>query len=259
METTATFVPHAGEDGEGEWDLHSPTISSTKWWIGGAGETSTHAAVYARLLCGGVDHGVHTFVVQLRDPDTGSLMPGVHVGDVGAKYGRNGIDNGWIRFHHVRLPARAQLRRWAKVAPDGTYTRAVSAKNNAMAYGALLMGRASMIGDCAAYLSMATTVAVRWAVGRRQGARQQADGLPPQLMDFKTHQAKLMPLVAYAYALTVTSHRMKAMYDNVRCPCACAPLHDAAHLPARARAHTRSVWRPAMRFVCAAHEWLGLG
>jgi acyl-CoA oxidase len=90
LQTTATFVPGAGPDGEGEWDIHTPTITATKWWIGGAGETATHCSVYARLLTGGVDHGVHTFVVQLRDTETHAKMPGVRVGDLGHKMGRNG-------------------------------------------------------------------------------------------------------------------------------------------------------------------------
>jgi len=31
-----------------------------------------------------------------------ALHAGVRIGDLGAKFGRNGIDNGWIQFHHVR-------------------------------------------------------------------------------------------------------------------------------------------------------------
>jgi hypothetical protein len=51
--------------------VHSPTLSSTKWWPGGLGKTSTHAIVMARLMlpdaAGGrtVDHGPHAFIVQV--------------------------------------------------------------------------------------------------------------------------------------------------------------------------------------------------
>jgi hypothetical protein len=31
----ARFVPGAGEDGDGEFDIHTPSISASKWWIGG--------------------------------------------------------------------------------------------------------------------------------------------------------------------------------------------------------------------------------
>lgn len=38
LETTATYVPEADE-----FEIHSPTLTSTKWWAGGLGKTSTHA------------------------------------------------------------------------------------------------------------------------------------------------------------------------------------------------------------------------
>jgi hypothetical protein len=46
--------------------------------------------------------GVHTFVVQLRSLEDHSVLPGIRLGDCGAKMGRNGLDNGWIQFDHVR-------------------------------------------------------------------------------------------------------------------------------------------------------------
>jgi acyl-CoA oxidase len=69
LQTRATYHPPpagAASDVDGEFEVHTPTVEATKWWIGGAGETSTHAAVYARCIAGGVDHGVHTFMVQVR-------------------------------------------------------------------------------------------------------------------------------------------------------------------------------------------------
>jgi hypothetical protein len=48
-----------------EFILHSPTLTSTKWWPGGMGKTATHAVVMARLIVGGRDHGPHAFIVQV--------------------------------------------------------------------------------------------------------------------------------------------------------------------------------------------------
>ena len=45
LETTATYDPETQE-----FILHSPTLTSTKWWPGGMGKTSTHAVVMARLF-----------------------------------------------------------------------------------------------------------------------------------------------------------------------------------------------------------------
>jgi hypothetical protein len=88
------------------------------------------------------------------------------------------------------------------------------------------------VQDSAATLQVALTIAIRWAVARRQGepitsVEQQKLPAPPspaatgalphptaepQLLDYVTHQAKLMPLLATAYAFVFTAHRMKARY-----------------------------------------------
>ena len=46
--------------------IHSPTDTATKFWIGGAGQTATHAVVFAQLILHGERKGVHSFVVPVR-------------------------------------------------------------------------------------------------------------------------------------------------------------------------------------------------
>jgi acyl-CoA oxidase len=52
FETTATY-----DKSTQEFVVNSPTVSSTKWWIGMAAQTATHSVVFARLLIGKEDHG----------------------------------------------------------------------------------------------------------------------------------------------------------------------------------------------------------
>jgi acyl-CoA oxidase len=47
-----------------QFDLHTPDIASTKWWIGGLGIMATHSTVQARLIIKGVDYGPHLFITQ---------------------------------------------------------------------------------------------------------------------------------------------------------------------------------------------------
>ena len=62
LETTAAYLPESQE-----FEIHSPTLTSTKWWIGGLGKTATHGIVQAKLILpGGKDMGLHLFLVQLR-------------------------------------------------------------------------------------------------------------------------------------------------------------------------------------------------
>lgn len=90
IRTTAHYDPTTEE-----FIIHSPDFEAAKFWVGNMGKTATHAVVFAQLYTpGGQCHGLHSFVVQIRNPKTLLPMPGVMVGDIGKKLGLNGVDNG---------------------------------------------------------------------------------------------------------------------------------------------------------------------
>ncbi|ODQ81294.1 hypothetical protein BABINDRAFT_160659 [Babjeviella inositovora NRRL Y-12698] len=207
LETTATFDVETDE-----FVINTPHVGATKWWIGGAAHSSSHCAVYARLIVKGVDHGVKTFVVALRDANH-ELMPGVSVGDIGAKMGRDGIDNGWIQFNNVRIPHAYMLSKYDKVARDGTVSNAPLAQ---LAYSALLDGRVTMIYDSFRFGSRFVTIALRYAVARRQfGTNSDGLGGEEQLLNYPLHQNRLLPYLASVYAMSATGDKMNHYLEDV--------------------------------------------
>ncbi|KAJ1675976.1 fatty-acyl coenzyme A oxidase [Spiromyces aspiralis] len=206
LETTATFDPDTDE-----FVIHTPTLTATKWWIGGAAHTATHCAVYAQLIVGGRRHGVKTFIVPLRDPTTFQLMPGVNIGDIGKKMGRDQIDNGWIQFTNVRIPRSYMLMKHTKVKSDG---EVIKPALDQLAYGALIQGRVSMVSDSANVAKRALTIAVRYATVRRQFSSE--PGQPEtKLLDYPIHQHRLIPLLAQTFAMAFAAREMNTKYLSI--------------------------------------------
>lgn len=194
-----------------EFVIHTPHLGATKWWIGGAASTCTHAAVFAQLIIDGKKHGVKTFVTQLRDTETFRLLPGVTIGDIGKKMGRDGIDNGYIQFTYVRVPRAHMLMKYTQVSRKGEVTEPPLAQ---LTYGALLGGRTSMVADSSNTAKKALTIAVRYAAVRRQFASQ-GNTVETQLLDYPIHQRRLLPFVAQAIAIGFTGQKLSAMYNDM--------------------------------------------
>jgi acyl-CoA oxidase len=206
LETVAVYDPRARE-----FVVHSPTLTSTKWWPGGLGKTATHCILMARLCAGGADRGPHALVVQLRDLESHRPLPGVEIGDIGPKMGYNGVDNGLLRFDHVRVPRDALLARYARVEEDGTYVPAPPSNSKA-AYATMVYVRATIVADAGAVLGRAATIALRYTAVRRQTAH--APGARElQVLDYDNVSQTLLSLAARAYALAFIGRDMMRRYD----------------------------------------------
>ncbi|XP_023227481.1 peroxisomal acyl-coenzyme A oxidase 3-like [Centruroides sculpturatus] len=196
METTATYDPKAQE-----FILHSPRIESTKIWIGNLGQTATHALVYAQLYTpDNVCHGLHVFVVPVRDPKTHLPYPGVSVGDLGLKVGLNGLDNGFVSFNQYRIPRENLLNRHADVSPEGKYTSAIKDTKTSMRtlFGSLSYGRVFISNICARNMQKCMAISIRYSAVRKQFGPSHE--LP--VLEYQTQQWRLIPYLASTYVLT---------------------------------------------------------
>ncbi|NMN97949.1 acyl-CoA dehydrogenase [Antrihabitans stalactiti] len=205
LETTATY-----DAATSEFVINSPTPSSRKDYIGGAAQHARLAAVFAQLIVGGENQGVHCLVVPIRD-EAGADLPGVTTSDCGYKGGLNGVDNGRIMFDNVRVPRENLLNRYGDVDADGIYTSPIDnvGRRFFTMVGTLVRGRVTVGGSAAAAAKVALTIAVRYALQRRQFSAPKSDDEVP-IMDYLVHQRRLFPLVARAYALAFAQNELIA-------------------------------------------------
>lgn len=79
------------------------------------GQTANYSIVVAQLFTKGECHGVHSFIVQIRDEETHMPLPGIKVGDIGSKMALNAINNGYLGFDNHRIPRNQMLMKHAQV------------------------------------------------------------------------------------------------------------------------------------------------
>ncbi|KAG1704565.1 hypothetical protein DVH05_005496 [Phytophthora capsici] len=209
IETIATY-----DKATEEFIIHSPTLTSRKWWPGALGKTATHAIVIARLFLDGEDKGVQSFIVQIRSLVDHEPMPGVNVRDIGPKIGFNAIDNGDCSFDNVRIPRENMMMRYSKILSDGTF---VKPKSNKLVYLTMVQVRANMIKTLGGRLAAASTITTRFSAARIQGPKPSQEG-EFQVLDYQNQQHALFPLIAIAYASQFAGSSVETMHD--------AALHD---------------------------------
>lgn len=185
--------------------LHSENFEAAKCWAGGLGQTASHALVYAQLITGERKYGLHCFVVPIRDPKSLLPFPGIIVGDMGEKIGLNGVDNGFLLFNNYEIPRENLLNKLGDVSEDGQYITPYKDPNkrHGAALGSLSGGRVYITGMCEAYTTHALTIAIRYAGIRKQFGPNELTEVP--LLEYQTHQYRLLPYLAAAYILRIFS------------------------------------------------------
>ncbi|CAO3649116.1 unnamed protein product [Cunninghamella blakesleeana] len=199
LETIATY-----DSNSDEFIIESPNITSSKIWIGMAGCTATHTVVIAQTIIHGKNKGLNWFVVQLRDTETGELLPNIMAGDVGSKVGRQGVDNGWIQFHKVRIPRSQMLSKWVKLDRDGTFHEP---PNPVVMYATLIPERFALVKGMVLLTTQALVIATRYGVVRRQGSKNQ------QIMDYQSHYANIIPAISFMYMIQASSETLNKQFE----------------------------------------------
>lgn len=195
LETTATYDPNTDRI-----VIHSPQETSGKEYIGNALH-GRMASVFAKLIVQGEDHGVHAVLVPIRD-EKDQLLPGIRIEDCGYKLGLNGIDNGRIWFDQVAVPRENLLNRFGDISDQGEYTSPIENPSRRFftMLGTLVGGRVCVPRAGLSAAKKGLTIAIRYALKRRQFAPNEGEA-ESLLLDYPSHQRRLMPLLAKAYAM----------------------------------------------------------
>jgi acyl-CoA oxidase len=129
------------------------------------------------------------------------VIPGVTIKDCGPKLGLNGVDNGVIYFKNVVIPKDDMLDKFAGVGDDGKFVSPISSDNRRFftMLGTLVGGRIGIprSGNAASKLGLA--IAIKYGDKRRQFGPEGSAEVP--ILNYRTHQRRLMPLLANTFAL----------------------------------------------------------
>jgi acyl-CoA oxidase len=209
LQTTARYDPEARE-----FVIHTPSLAAGKEWIGNAAKHASVAIVFAQLETLAESYGVHAFLVPIRKPD-GTLAQGVHIEDCGEKMGLNGVDNGRLWFDQVRVEKGALLDRFGQVADDGSYQSAIpsSGKRFFTMLGSLVGGRVCVASGALSASKVGLAIALSYASRRRQFP--DAHGREQLLLDYVTHQRRLLPRLAAAYAFSFAQQELNRRFAEL--------------------------------------------
>ncbi len=192
--TTATY-----NHNDKTFTIHTPTEIARKEYIGNAALHGRMATVFAKLILDGKDYGVSAFVVRIRE-ENGRTSKGVTIKDCGRKMGLNGVDNGVIYFDNVVIPKENMLDRFASVTDDGKFQSPITSDNRRFftMLGTLVGGRIGIPRSGLSASKTALTIAIQYGDQRRQFGPEGGSEVP--ILNYQTHQRRLMPLLANAYA-----------------------------------------------------------
>ena len=208
IEVTATFDPS-----KDAFVLHTPNELARKEYIGNAAAHAKAATVFAQLVTNGESHGVHAFIVPLRD-DKGKTLTGIRIEDNGRKLGLNGVDNGRIWFDKVLVPRDNLLDKFGSVDAEGNYSSPITSQSKRFftMLGTLVGGRVGVPYAGLSAAKMGLTIAIKYADKRTQFGP--SGGSEVSILDYSTHQRRLMPLLAKAYAFHFGQKYSMTRYVN---------------------------------------------
>ncbi len=208
IETTATY-DHASKT----LVINTPHEQAKKEYIGNAAVHGQMATTFVKLIIDRKDYGVSAVLVPIRDAQS-KPMPGVTIEDCGRKMGLNGVDNGKIHYNQVVVPVENLLDRFAGINEEGKFVSPIASDNRRFftMLGTLVGGRIGIPRSGLSASKSGLTIAIRYGDQRKQFGPEGAGEIP--ILNYRTHQRRLMPLLANAYALHFSLQYLTQRFVN---------------------------------------------
>lgn len=208
IETTATY-----NHNKKTLTIHTPNDLARKTYIGNAAVHAQAATVFCQLVIDNKNYGVCAVVVPLRDKKR-NLLQGVRIEDCGKKMGLNGVDNGRIWFDQVEVPVDNLLDKFVQIDDNGLFQSSIENEGRRFftMLGTLVGGRIGIPKSALSATKSGLTIAIKYATHRRQFGPK--NGPETLIMDYKSHQRRLLPRLAKAYALHFSLENLAQRYVN---------------------------------------------
>ncbi|KAK5645190.1 hypothetical protein RI129_006490 [Pyrocoelia pectoralis] len=192
LQTTATY-----DNINDEFVINTPTFEAAKCWSENLGILATHIILYARLITpDGEEHGLHGFIVSIRNAKTLLPHPGITISNIGEKLALNGSDHGFLVFNNYRIPHEGLLNKFADVTKEGVYSMHKDEHQQLFtSFAILVTQRISLISIYSGY-SLPITLSLRYAA---------------KSLGNQSYQYRLIPYVAMGYVGIMFAKKLREM------------------------------------------------
>ena len=207
IETQAIF-----DKGKDEFIINSPTITSSKFWIGGVGINSNFTVLIAKLIIEGKDYGPHAFITQIRNLRSHKVFNGAFIGEIGAKMGLSSSDQGFTRYEFLSLPKTSLLNRYSTIDKSGIYsTRFDPIQILTMSN---LIVRVKTLTKFWAFLGPSLQISLSYSTFRKQFTDPEDVNQETRLIDYQIQQAKLFPGLSRLILFTFSVNFVKDLLQT---------------------------------------------